>query len=143
VEAGEEAREEGSGPGPGQEACEEGARPGQEEERAGEEEEERPGKEEGQAGQEGWQEEGREEKALALRQFGVEPGARDRPVALHGPRRNSEYFGRLFFREAAEVPELHDAHLARVDGAQAIEGLADGEHFVVRLGEVVSRHVVL
>src|SRR5262249_57538156 len=53
------------------------------------------------------------------------------------------YFGRLLVGEAAEVPELHDTHLPRIDRAEPIERLADGEHLVVRLGEVDARHVTL
>src|SRR5262249_62326108 len=125
-----------------------GQEAGQEEEagEARQEEGREEGVEEGQEGQEsleGRQEEGREEKALAPGQLGVEPGAGDHPGPLNGPRRDSEYFGRLLFGEAAEVPELHDAHLPRMDRAEPIERLADGEHLVVRLGEVDARHVTL
>src|SRR5262249_8201412 len=127
-----------------EEACaEEAGQARQEEAGAGEEEarQEEGGAEEGQKGREEGEEDREEEALTPAAQFGVQPGTAPRQVRLHGPCRDAEYFGGFLLGEAAEVPEFDDADLPRIDGAQAIERLADGQHLVVGRRLIVARDV--
>ena len=51
----------------------------------------------------------------------LQPRARERPVALHGRRRDVERFGRFLDRQPAEVAQLDDLGLTLVERGQPLE----------------------
>src|SRR4029450_2327897 len=58
------------------------------------------------------------------------------PVASHGDRRDLEHHGGLFDAEAAEKTHFDDAHFARVDARECIQGVIEGHE----VGAGISAH---
>ena len=67
--------------------------------------------------------------------FAEEPGAGVGPVALGGGGADAQDFGGFLEGEAGEVAELYELGLLRVVQGEAIEGVVDGEQFVVCNGD--------
>jgi cytochrome c peroxidase len=74
----------------------------------------------------------RTDRTLACRQLAVQPGARQRPVALDGGQRNAQRLGDLVVLQPAEKAQLHHLGRARVDGLERQQRLVHRHQVAVR-----------
>src|SRR5262245_18736135 len=76
--------------------------------------------------------ESRNRRSVVRPQRIKQPGARIRPMAFRGARRDSQRGGRLVEGQTSEKPQLHDAGTLGIIELQAIESLIDRQQVFVR-----------